>query len=169
MSQEDVDAARELGDHWNETGDVDWDVIDPEIVFIVDPPGFLAGTYRGYGGVRALLERFAEIFDEARYEIDEIRDAGTTVVALGRWRVRGARSGAAGTQPIALVFEFRNGKLVKYRACFDRGRRPRGRGTAGLARSRRASPSEVGSRRGLATGSPAPRAAPAVSRAGTDS
>ena len=120
MSQENVEIAREFGDHWNETGDVDWDVMDPEIVFIVDPPGFLAGTYRGYGGVRALLERFGEIFDEARYEIDEIRDAGTTVVALGRWRVRGAQSGAEGTQPIALVFKFRNGKLVKYRACFDR-------------------------------------------------
>jgi ketosteroid isomerase-like protein len=109
MSQENVEIAREFGDHWNTTGDGDWDVMDPEIVFIVDPPGFLAGTYRGYGGVRALLERFGEI-----------RDGGTTVVALGRWRVRGAQSGAEGTQPIALVFTFRNGKLVKYRACFDR-------------------------------------------------
>jgi uncharacterized protein len=89
-------------------------------VWVIDPPAFLAGTYHGHDGVRTLLARFTEIFDEARYEIDELLDGGDSVVALGRFRVRGAQSGATGTQPIAVVVKVRDGKLVAYRAYFDR-------------------------------------------------
>jgi ketosteroid isomerase-like protein len=67
-----------------------------------------------------MLARFAEIFDEVRYEVDDLVDAGESVVALGRFRVRGAPSGATGTQPIAVVLKLRDGMLVAYRASFDR-------------------------------------------------
>jgi ketosteroid isomerase-like protein len=92
----------------------------PDVVWVVDPPAFLAGTYHGHDGVRTLLGRFTEIFDEARYEVDEFIDAGESVVVVGRFRVRGAQSGACGTQPIALVLKLRRAKLVAYHAYFHK-------------------------------------------------
>jgi uncharacterized protein len=119
MSQENLEVARRFVDQFNE-GAFPWELIDPEVVWVIDPPAFLAGTYQGHDGVRSLLGRFTEIFDEASYEIDDLLDAGDSVVALGRFRVRGAQSGATGTQPIAVVTQLRHGKLVAYRAYFDR-------------------------------------------------
>jgi ketosteroid isomerase-like protein len=118
MSQENVEIARRFVERAN-AGDFGWDQLDPDIVWVIDPPAFLAGTYHGHDGVRTLVARFTEIFDEARYEIDELLDGGDSVFALGRFRVRGAQSGATGTQQIAVVLKFRDGKLVAYRAFFD--------------------------------------------------
>jgi uncharacterized protein len=111
---------RRFIDGFNDTGEFDWADIHPDTVWVVDLPAFLAGTYRGHEGVRTLRSRFDEIFDEARYEVDEFVDAGDSVVALGRFRVRGAQSGATGTQPIALVLGLRDGRLAAYRAYFER-------------------------------------------------
>jgi ketosteroid isomerase-like protein len=76
--------------------------LDPEVVWVIDPPA-----------VPRLVEDLGD-------EIDELLDGGDSVVALGRFRVRGAQSGATGTQPIAVVVKVRDGKLVAYRAYFDR-------------------------------------------------
>ena len=120
MSQENAEVVRRFIERFNETGEFVWEEMDPSVVWVVDPPAFLAGTYRGHDGVKTLVRRFTEIFDEARYEVDELLDAGEAVVALGRFRVRGTQSGATGTQPIALVLTLRRGKLVAYHAYFDR-------------------------------------------------
>jgi ketosteroid isomerase-like protein len=62
----------------------------------------------------------AEVFDEERGGDDELIDAGDSVVALGAFRVRGAVSGATGTQPIAAVFRLRAGRIVPYRSYLRR-------------------------------------------------
>ena len=76
MSQENVEIARRFVDRFN-AGEFAWEQLDPAVVWVIDPPAFLAGTYQGHDGVRTLLARFTEIFDEARYEIDELLDRGT--------------------------------------------------------------------------------------------
>jgi ketosteroid isomerase-like protein len=119
MSQENIEVVQRFVERFN-AGEFAWDQMDPRVVWVIDPPAFLAGTYHGHDGVRTLLGRFTEIFDEASYEVDELLDAGDSVVALGRFRVRGVQSGATGTQPIAVVLKLRDGKLVAYRAYFDR-------------------------------------------------
>jgi ketosteroid isomerase-like protein len=63
-----------------------------------------------------MLRRLADVFGELRGEIDEFVDAGDSVVGLGRFRVRGAQSGASGTQQIAVVFELRDRLIVSYRS-----------------------------------------------------
>ena len=120
MSQENVELAQRFLDHYNKTGDFLWEQIDPDVVWVVDPPAFLAGTYRGHEGIRALLRDLGEIFDEVRLEADEFIDAGDSVVIVGRFRVRGGVSGATGTQPIALVSQVRDGKAVAYHSYLDR-------------------------------------------------
>jgi ketosteroid isomerase-like protein len=120
MSQENVAVVQRFADHWNETGEPLWAELDPDVVFVIDPGSFVGGTYRGYDGVRTLLRLTAEVFDEFQLELGELIDAGDAVLALGRIRARGAKSGATGTQPGALVFRFSNGRIVLYRSYLRR-------------------------------------------------
>jgi hypothetical protein len=55
MSQENVAIVQRFADHWNETGEPLWAEMDPEVVFVIDPGSFVAGTYRGHDGIRTLL------------------------------------------------------------------------------------------------------------------
>jgi ketosteroid isomerase-like protein len=120
VSQENVEIVRRFMDHWNETGEFLWALIDPDAVFEIDPESFVAGTYRGYEGIGELVRLTAEVFDEFRYEAEDIVDAGDSVLVLGRIHARGIQSGASGTQPGALVFQTRGGLVVAYRSYFDR-------------------------------------------------
>ena len=107
-------------DHFNETGEPLWTEIDPDAVFIIDRESFVAGTYRGHEGIRELLRLTAEVFDQFRYEADDLIDAGDSVLALGRLHARGIQSGATGAQHGAIVFQIRDGLIVGYRSYFDR-------------------------------------------------
>jgi ketosteroid isomerase-like protein len=94
MSRENVEAVRRFVDQFNATGELPWAAMGPDVVWVVDPGAFLAGTYRGHDGVRTLFERLAEVFGEVRVETGELIDAGDSVIAIGRFRVRGLASGA---------------------------------------------------------------------------
>ena len=120
MSQQNLEVVQRFADHWNRTGEPLWSEMDPEVVFVIDPGSFVAGTYRGRDGIRTLLRLTADVFDEFQYEFDEFVDAGDAVLALGRIRARGAQSGAVGTQPGAVVFRFSNGRIVLYRSYLRR-------------------------------------------------
>ena len=120
VSQENVEIVQRYLDHWNETGEPRWAEIDPEAVFLIDPGSFVAGTYRGHEGIRDLLRLTAEVFDQFRYEVDDLVDAGDSVLVLGRIRVRGVQSGATGAQHGAILFQLRDGLIVGYRSYLDR-------------------------------------------------
>jgi ketosteroid isomerase-like protein len=120
VSQENLEIVQRYLDHWNETGDFPWAEIHPDAVFVIDPGSFVAGAYRRHDGLRDLLRLTAEVFDEFRYEVDDMVDAGDSVVVLGRICGRGVQSGATGTQHGALVFRIRGGLVVAYRSYFDR-------------------------------------------------
>jgi ketosteroid isomerase-like protein len=115
-----VEIARRFVDHWNETGEVPWDELDPDVVFVIDPASFVAGTYRGHDGIRTLLRLTVEAFDQFRYEVDEWVDLGESVLALGRIRARGTQSGATGVQSGAFLIQVRDGMIVSYRSYLSR-------------------------------------------------
>jgi ketosteroid isomerase-like protein len=114
MSQENVELVQRFVDHWNETGEPPWAEIDPDAVWVIDPGSFVGGTYRGHEGIRMLLRLTAEVFDDFRYEVEEMVDAGDLVVVLSRIHARGLQSGATATQWGAVVFELRDGRIVGY-------------------------------------------------------
>jgi ketosteroid isomerase-like protein len=58
----------------------------------------------------------AEVFDQVRFEVDEVFDVGDSVVGLGWMRVRGAQSGATAPQRGAIVFQLCDGRIVAYRS-----------------------------------------------------
>ena len=107
-------------DHFNETGEPLWTDIDPDAVFEIDRESCVAGTYRGHEGIRELLRLTAEVFDQFRYEVDDLVDAGDSVLVLARLHARGVQSGATGAQHGAIVFQIRDGLIVAYRSYFDR-------------------------------------------------
>ena len=116
VSQENVEIVQRYLDHWNETGEPLWADIDPEAVFVIDQGSFVADTYRGHEGIRDLLQLTAEVFDQFHYEVDDLVDAGDSVLVLSRIRARGVQSGATGAQHGALVFHLRDGLIVAYRS-----------------------------------------------------
>lgn len=121
MSHENVEIVQRFVDQFNESGEPLWTEVDPDVEWVIDPPAFLAGTYRGHEGFRTILRLMAEVFDQVRAEVDELVDAGDSVVALGGFRVRGALSGATGGQRGgAVVFTLRDGRIVAYRAYLRR-------------------------------------------------
>ena len=114
MSHENVEIVQRFIDQYNETGEPVWTDMDPDVVWVIDPGAFLAGTYRGHEEVRTLFTRLADVFGEMRVEVDELVDAGESVVLLGRFRVSGAQSGATGTQQIGVVVRLQAGRIVAY-------------------------------------------------------
>src|SRR6476620_772087 len=99
MSQENVEIVRRFFGHLNATGDALGEALDPEVEWVVDPLGLLAGTYRGHEGVRSFLGQFRESFDRVEIDLDRTIDAGDRVVALGRIRSHGKGSGVMAEQP----------------------------------------------------------------------
>jgi ketosteroid isomerase-like protein len=118
MSQQNVEIARRAMEHIDRTGEPLWEVIDPEIEWIIDPTGLLAGTYRGYEGVKQFLERLRESFDEQHVEIDDLIDVGDSVVVLCRIRNRGRSSGMTVEQRVGWVCRLREGRIVTIRVSF---------------------------------------------------
>src|SRR6476469_4611720 len=110
MSQENVEVVRVFMEHTNLTGGEPlWEVLDPEIEWIIDPTGLLAGTYRGHEGVKEFFARLRESFDEQHVETDGLIDVGGSVVVLCRVRNRGRGSGMTVEQPVGWVYQVRKG------------------------------------------------------------
>jgi hypothetical protein len=121
VSQENLDIIRRFVDRFREAGEPVWAEIDPDAEFVIDPGSLLAGTYRGHEGFRELLRLTNEVMDDFRYEVDDMVDAGDSVLVLGRLSARGVQSGATGGQSGAVVVWMRDGRIVAYRSYFDRG------------------------------------------------
>jgi ketosteroid isomerase-like protein len=118
MSRENVEIVRRVMEHVNQTGEPLWEAIDPDVEWVIDPTGLLAGTYRGHEGIRTFLERLGEVFDNLHVEIDDLIDAGDSVVMLCRARNRGKGSGMTVEQAMGWVHQVREGRLVRGRVYF---------------------------------------------------
>ncbi len=114
MSQENVEFAQSVFSRWN-AGERTFpdEEIHPDAV-VVSP--ILGEAVRGRAGVRRYLREIDEQFDEWTMAIDEWRDAGDLVVALGNIRLHGRRSGVAFEQPVGILFEIRGGQLLRFEA-----------------------------------------------------
>lgn len=104
--------------HFNETGELLWELYDPQVELVIDAFANLAGTYLGHEGLRSYLDELTTLRPlQARIEIDEVVDAGDSVVVLARYWTRGRYSDAtaselAGEFPVGGVFRMRGGRIV---------------------------------------------------------
>jgi ketosteroid isomerase-like protein len=134
MSQENAEFARSMAESVNNPqgieqlarGDIDFSpFFDPKIEW--DSTGArslvpdLAGVYWGHEGVRTYWRQWLEAWRDLTYDVQDVLDAGDEVVVLiCNQRQRGRYTGiVTELPPYAMVFTFRDGKIVRYRAFPD--------------------------------------------------
>jgi ketosteroid isomerase-like protein len=117
MSHKNVEFARSVLSRWN-AGERRFpdEEIHPDAVLV---SRILGKPACGRAGVRRYLREIDEQFDEWNLAIDDWRDAGDFVVALGRVRLHGRRSGVAFDQPVGILFQIRAGQLVRFETFLD--------------------------------------------------
>lgn len=113
MSQDNIELMNRALDAFD-TQDVEAFVscMDPEIAFEPRLAG-VEGGYRGHDGIRQFIADGSEVIELRGTDVDEVRDLGDQVLALGRFHVRGRESGAEDTTPFALVGVVQDGRFVK--------------------------------------------------------
>jgi ketosteroid isomerase-like protein len=123
MSEENVELVRQAYEAWNRRDfgsalansdpDVEW-------TFTEEARGAaFESVYRGPDGVREFWDTFIEPWEEVNVEIEEIRDAGDSVLALVVFHAR-ARDGLEIDQPFVHVITFRRSQVIRFEAFAER-------------------------------------------------
>jgi ketosteroid isomerase-like protein len=113
VTTEAISVLKQFNDSLAERGEVAWDLIDPEIV-IVDHDIPDAGDYRGHEGFRKwLLEDWASAWESYTVKVEQLVDAGDTVVSVFTLTARGKGSGASTTRRNATVNTVKHGRLTR--------------------------------------------------------
>ncbi len=107
MSQENVEVVRALVDHWNAgVRSVLTEYLDPAVE-LESPFSSVSGEpYRGHAGIEQWVRDVDEQFAEWQIELDDVREVGNTVIAIGSIRGRGRASGIAIQFSSAFVAHF---------------------------------------------------------------
>jgi ketosteroid isomerase-like protein len=101
----------------------------PEVVF--EPHlALVEGKYRGHDGIRQFMADGSDVMELRQTDVDEVRDLGDRVLALGTFHIRGRGSGAEDATPFALLGKIRDGRFVHLK---DYGDHALGLEAAGLA------------------------------------
>jgi ketosteroid isomerase-like protein len=119
MSQENVEFLQGVFSRWN-AGERTFpdEEIHPDVELV--SRGIMEGRrLRGPAGVRRWFREIEEQFDEWEITVEEWRDAGDCVVALGRVHLHGRESGIAFDQPVGLLAEIRGGQVTRFETFLD--------------------------------------------------
>ena len=87
---------------------------DPEVTYEdMDLPDHIGEAYHGREGVIRATERWVEPFDEMSVDLERIVGTGDCLVSIHRWRA------IAFDEPLAIVWKFRDGKVIHFRSFRD--------------------------------------------------
>ena len=113
MSQENVELLRSIQDDWNR-GDttVDPERIHPDLEYLPRRAA-TEGAYRGLAGLERFIADTLEVFEKFELHF-EFADLGERVLAWGHIHVRARGSGIETDIEIGGVYEFRDGKVVRW-------------------------------------------------------
>jgi ketosteroid isomerase-like protein len=126
MDRENLETARRL---WKEMSDgaaagqvtaevsAEW---HPEIEYIEDPNWPGAGVYRGPEAIRRRFAEYLEVFGPTEMTLEQLVEAGDDVVSLFLTRGESSQSGLPFEHEWAYVWSFRDGRVVTWRAFFER-------------------------------------------------
>lgn len=94
MSRANIELLRRSYDAFNR-GDLDaaFEILGPDLEWLPPEEAPTAGTYRGSEGAKAEVTVWTEPFDDFRWEIKEIVDAGEHILVRGLMSGRGKSSG----------------------------------------------------------------------------
>jgi ketosteroid isomerase-like protein len=114
MSQENVELVREGFARWN-AGDHDFffNAAAPDIELLSRFGSLTGEPYRGHRGVREWIADIQQSFERFELWLDEVRDLGDAVLAIGGINLRARGSGLDLKEPMGWVVEFREGRVVR--------------------------------------------------------
>ncbi|HME03536.1 MAG TPA: nuclear transport factor 2 family protein [Solirubrobacteraceae bacterium] len=123
MSQENVEIAKALTEALNRL-DVDaWaELSTADFEWFPVLGGTVEGkSFRGPEGIEDYFGELRDTWEEFRVIIDEFRDLGDSVLALGRLEARGRGSGVPVALPLSVLGDYREGRIWRSRAFSDFG------------------------------------------------
>jgi ketosteroid isomerase-like protein len=116
VSQQNVEIVRRVSDAFA-SGDADtlFALVAPEIEwdFSHVDTWLEEKIYRGYDGIGEFFGKWTEEWDDYRFEVQDILDAGDRVVAIVRDEGRGKSSGIKLERQHAEVWTIRDGKVIR--------------------------------------------------------
>jgi len=114
MPSDPADRLRNAYAAFNSGAGLDWSLIDPSIEHDQTKGLFLDGVFYGPEGVRAALEEVESDWEGLSYELVEVVQLGDRVLVLLRMRARVRDSQAELDAQVAHVWEFRDGRAVRW-------------------------------------------------------
>ena len=112
MAQENVEMVKRFWEEYLTTGEVPWDMVhESGEVHDHDSPD--QGTYRGHAGVARWLQDWGAAWSEWSSEPEQFIEAGDSVVVVVRMKAKGAGSGLELDRQDAVVYRFRDDKIVR--------------------------------------------------------
>jgi ketosteroid isomerase-like protein len=93
--------------------------LHPDAEWHWPPGGADAGVYRGAAEIRRGMALWDEPWADFRMEPEELLEREDAVLAIVRYRARGRASGAPVEYPVAHLWEFREGVVVRMRMFGD--------------------------------------------------
>jgi len=122
MTMENLEIVRRMYER-REAGDMHvGEFVDPDIVFVrigSEAPDF-AGEWHGLDGLRQATVEYLNVWEDYRFEVEEMIDLGDRVLILERQTARGRRSGAETSQDVGTLLTLRDGKIVRWEYYWDR-------------------------------------------------
>ena len=112
MSQENLEVIRREYDFFNRTGELTAERYHPDFEWH-DFEGAPHPLRQGFQEWREWARDIAEIFGEFTLEPLELIDFGDRVLAIILMRARGTASEIALEEPFAVLWEFRDGKVIR--------------------------------------------------------
>ena len=106
---------------WN-SGDRGWvlEHMSEDVEWITPGEDPDPGTYHGYHGVEEYWAQWRAAVGQLNFSIEEIMDAGNSVVVVAQRQGRGEHSGLEVSDRVIQVFEFEDDKCVRVKEYYDR-------------------------------------------------
>jgi len=121
MSQENVTLLQTAVEAFNNRDGEQFDRLLAPDAEIVPVRAALEGTtFRGPDAGSQYVAAVDESWDSLRWEVDELREVGESVLALGQIRGRGRGTGATIDTSGGWVAQFRDGLITRFRTCTSR-------------------------------------------------
>jgi hypothetical protein len=97
----------------------DWSFFDPAIEHDQTEGLFLDGVFYGHDGLRAALREVEADWEELHLEPEQVVDLGDRLLVLLRMRARVRDSNAELDAHVAHVWQFRDGRAIRWAAYGD--------------------------------------------------
>jgi len=121
MSQENVETMRKAMQAFNRRDGAAFDAVLRDDSVIVPVRAVLEGTtYRGADAGTRYCAAVDESWEALAWDVEQLRDGGDLVLAVGYIRGRGRDSGAAFDSRAGWVAHFRDGLITRFQTYADR-------------------------------------------------